>query len=305
MVTSELHTNGEMASLCQVLPCVPEKFIVDFANGITVSRDHIREQQARTGFFARCHNFLSGQGARRQNEVDANLAEGLEASLEWLTRLTESQARSNLAISRVGERVNRLMLDLAAVADYSATLAERLGATAARLERRIERLENEVARVDFIQRVQLNLDQTFNRWGADKFPGLSPAGRCYAALASLYWGAFGDYCRFHDGAQRQAFIEDAANRAAAQLAKDVGSPAYARLDTRRWLEAPDVRAGTEASEALAYLGDSSDRNRSPFVFVISQAPAEMPVKVPLIASASRVSEGLVLEMFQRASSCQT
>jgi hypothetical protein len=302
---SEPHAIDELASLCQVLPCVPEKFIVDFANGLNVSHDHVRAQRARTGFFARCQDFLSGQGARRQNEVDANLAGSLDASLDWLTRLTESQARSNLAISRVSERVNLLMLDLAAVANHSETLAEKLSASARSLERRIDMIENEVARVDFIQRVQLNLDQVFNRWRAGKFSGLSPAGRCYAAMVSLYWGAFGDYCRFHDGAQREAFVEDAANRAAAQLAEDAGCTVFARLDTRRWLRAPDVLVGRNAGEALAYLGDSSVGSRSPFIFTISQCPAELPVKVPLIASASRVSEALVLEMFRGDRSWQT
>lgn len=86
--------------VCQVLTCLPEKFVVDFANGIDVAQEHIRTAGERT-FFRRLKEGLTGEGAARQNAINASVAQGLEASLRWLTELTTSLATTNYAITRV------------------------------------------------------------------------------------------------------------------------------------------------------------------------------------------------------------
>ena len=65
--------------VCQVLTCLPEKFVVDFANGIDVAQEHIRTAGERT-FFRRLKEGLTGEGAARQNAINASLAQGVEAS---------------------------------------------------------------------------------------------------------------------------------------------------------------------------------------------------------------------------------
>ncbi|EGE2274336.1 hypothetical protein DL730_08180 [Escherichia coli] len=84
--------------VCQVLTCLPEKFVVDFANGIDVAQEHIRTAGERT-FFRRLKEGLSGEGTARQNAINASLAQGVEASLRWLTELTTSLATTNYAIT--------------------------------------------------------------------------------------------------------------------------------------------------------------------------------------------------------------
>lgn len=86
--------------VCQVLTCLPEKFVVDFANGIDVAQEHIRTAGERT-FFRRLKEGLTGEGAARQNAINASLAQGVEASLRWLTEMTTSLATTNYAITRV------------------------------------------------------------------------------------------------------------------------------------------------------------------------------------------------------------
>lgn len=85
--------------VCQVLTCLPEKFVVDFANGIDVAQEHIRTAGERT-FFRRLKEGLTGEGAARQNAINASLAQGVEASLRWLTEMTTSLATTNYAINR-------------------------------------------------------------------------------------------------------------------------------------------------------------------------------------------------------------
>lgn len=286
------------SDICRILTCLPEKFVVDFANGIDVARDHQRVQRANSGFGARLYDGFTGKGSRRQDEVNASLIDGMEASLNWLTELSGSLAQSNLAIARVNDRVSALKLDVARVANFSATTRQQLETLAARLDERCDALDREVARIDFVQRVQLNLNHVFNKWQAGHYHLFSLSGRCYAALEELRWGAFGDYCRNPSATDRQRFMDDLANRAMAQLASDAGLPTKERMDTRvHWLTRPVGRhVLADATNALAYMGDWSDRKTAPFVYSIAQLPEDLPLELPRIASAQRVAEAMVYEV---------
>ncbi len=65
--------------VCQVLTCLPEKFVVDFANGIDVAQEHIRTVR-RAHVLPAFKRGLTGEGAARQNAINASLAQGVEAS---------------------------------------------------------------------------------------------------------------------------------------------------------------------------------------------------------------------------------
>jgi hypothetical protein len=289
----------EDSEICKTLGCLPQKFVVDFANGIDVVRDHLRVQRARSAFSARLYDGLTGKGARRQGEINASLADGVEASLSWLVELSESLASSNLAIARINDRVNALKHDVANIADYSVNTRRQLESLAVRLDERCGALAHEVARIDFVQRVQLNLDTVFNKWRAGRYGSFSLSGRCYAALEELRWGAFGDFCRHVSATDRQRYIDDLANRAIAQLSSDAGTKSDARLGTRdHWLARPRERhVLPDAAEALAYMGDWCTPDRAPFVFAISQFPEELPMGLPRLSSAERVTEAMVYEVF--------
>ena len=91
--------------VCQVLTCLPEKFVVDFANGIDVAQEHIRTAGERT-FFRRLKEGLTGEGAARQNAINASVAQGLEASLRWLTDFSRARREKTMA-----ERLANEILD--------------------------------------------------------------------------------------------------------------------------------------------------------------------------------------------------
>ncbi|ENZ4335845.1 diguanylate cyclase regulator RdcB family protein, partial [Escherichia coli] len=91
---------------------------------IDVAQEHIRTAGERT-FFRRLKEGLTGEGAAR-NAINASLAQGVEASLRWLTELTTSLASTNYAITRVNDRVSSLVSDTARLAHYSADTREQL-----------------------------------------------------------------------------------------------------------------------------------------------------------------------------------
>jgi hypothetical protein len=296
----EMALSKPSLDITQTLSCLPEKFVVDFANGIDVAKDHIRVQQNRTDFFNRLYDGFTGQGMRRQTEINASLADGVEGALKWLTELTESQAKSNYAIVKVNERIGIILRDLITLVHYSADNRRQLEDLSRSLEVRCDLLAKELARVDFEQRAERQLEQVFNKWAAGKLGAFSVAGRCYAVIEELYWGDFGDFCRSNNNRVRQGFIDDLINRAIRQLTIDIGNGSQLeRISIERWVAQTDqYKFSEETSEALAYLGDWSAADSHPFVFATSQLPEELPLPLPRLCTTERVAQGLVTEIFE-------
>lgn len=94
----------------------------------------------RRTFFRRLKRILS-EGAARQNAINASLAQGVEASLRWLTELTTSLATTNYAITRVNDRVSSLVSDTTMLAHYSADTREQLLTTADQVHQKLNHLE--------------------------------------------------------------------------------------------------------------------------------------------------------------------
>ncbi len=287
------------SEICQVLTSLPEKFIVDFANGIDVARDHVRVQRQRTGMGARLYDGFTGKSSRRQAEINASLIDGVEGSLKWLAELTESQTLSNYAIKRVNERVSFISNNVTTLAHFSADTRRQVEKLSIQLHQRCDELNEKIDRIDFEQRAHRQLDQVFSKWSAGHFNSFSLAGRCYAAMEELRWGEFGDYCRSHDNQIRQGFLEDLANRAISQLSNDSHSRATERTENTIWLNRPTGRSIlTDATEALAYLGDWSRPDDQPFVYSITQLPEQVPLGMPRLLNANRLASALITEMFK-------
>ncbi len=286
------------SEICQVLSSLPEKFIVDFANGIDVARDHLRVQRQRTGIGARLYDGLTGQGARRQAEINASLIDGVEGSLIWLGELTESLALSNYAIVQVNERLSVITQNVTTLAHYSADTRHQVEKLSIHFNQRCDLLNQQIDRIDFEQRAERQLEQVFNKWAAGRFNTFSLAGRCYAAMEELRWGVFGDYCRVHDNHIQRGFLGDLANRAISQLTNDARIEAADRADMIFWLAKPTGRTLlSDATEALAYLGDWSNPEAQPFVFSITQLPEQRPLDFPNRCNANRLAPALVSELF--------
>lgn len=296
---TEAAKSDPTAEISQLFTCLPEKFVVDFANGIDVARERQRHISTRTGLFDRLYDGFTGKAAQNQAEINASLTDGVEGALNWLVDLTQSLAKSNRAVYQVQLRVNGLKHDVATLANYSADTRQALDRLSHYLGERCSALEVKVAYIDSLQRAQIQLDSIMAKWGAGRFSGLSLTGRCYAVLEELRWGAFGDHCLTVTGTQRQQLLEDLTNRAIIQLSQDANVGQGQRISTRdRWLARPSPAAQWSAGEeVLAYLGDWSCPNRSPMAFAISQAPEQLPLEVPLLGSARRMTEGLVSELF--------
>ncbi len=306
-MSTDLQPITRDSSVCKTLSCLPEKWLVDFANGIDVARDHVRVQRTRTKFFARMSDGFTGKVAMRQAEINASLIDGVEGALRWLGELSESVAHSNWAIAQVNDRVTGLMRNVAELAHYSADTREQLEQLSQRLDVRMSNLTQELQRIDFVQKAQLNLDATFSKWGSGRLSVLSPAARCYASLEELRWGAFGDYCRnYRESNPRQCdeFMQLVVDKATEQLAEDVGVSLHTPIPTVRvWLSVPNQSSSADAEDlwqAVDYLADGLDHELAPFVQSAAQRQL-VNLHVPLVAHARRVAHALVQEVFSAQS----
>lgn len=286
--------------LLEAVPVLADKFLVDAVNGLHVNQDHIRQQKKQNSMIERIGGFLTGSNAKRQQAINANNSKTMEASLAWLGELSKSLAQNHYAVSRVNERLNALKLDIAQLAHYSADTRELLNQLSANVNTRCQQLEAEVVRIGMIQQAQLNLDRTFRHWEAGHYQYFPLAGRCYVVLENLRWGAFGDYQRLGtDDKEKQSFLDDLKNRLLIQLTKDGQYERSERVATQYWLTPPEkaIAATTTWQDALVYLGDETNAETQAFSFSISQRPELLPLKMPRICSAKRLSDALISENF--------
>lgn len=297
-------TKEPLDNLVKTMSFLPEKFVVDFANGIDVTRDHIRVQKKKEKFFSRMLDGFSGKSARRQNEINQSLADGVEGALKWLTELTSSVANTNYALTRVNNRVAEIQENLITLANYSADTRQKLETISAQIHSRIDHLSQEINRITKEQRADRQLQQVFNKWGAGKLDQFPPITKCYITLEELYWGDFGDVCRSqveHDQKLIQSILSDLANRLIQKLIKETETSAREPVKLSTWTHHKTTSQQTSADwiEALSYAGDWAQPNSQPFVFTATQEPNQLPIFLPRICSAERVAEAIVCEIFQR------
>ena len=282
--------------VCEAIPIVWDKFVVDFANGIDVAHDHLNVQRARSGLFRRLLDGWTGRGHRRQSEINARLLDSMEGSLYWLRDLTESLRDSNLAIVRINKAVCRLSDDVSTLASESANTSEAVADLSAFVLERVNEFAEWAQRKDAYDDAMRQQDLVFAKWARGGYDGISLAGRCYAALEELRWGRFGAYADTYDGQRRRELLRLVRDRAMQQMREDAALVAvYERIPTATWLAKPPIPL-TDAAEALAYLAE--DHAEAPFVRAVSTNLSRqgMPDDVPLISSAERLADALMAEV---------
>lgn len=279
----------------RTLECIAEKFVVDFASGIDVARDPWRSPQSKA-FYQRLKEEFVGQNHLRQWMQTGALQENLEASLAWLTHLTGTLTKSHLAASLVYERISQMEGASARVAYYSAEGREQLSQLSKQLERHLQEAEQQLQGIDLYRQGTVHCEQVFARWCEGHYFAFSPAGRSYVALQELRWGAFGDAMRFCSEAQVAQLLEFVRELVISHLAKEVNASPRTRHYYHAWLTMPSVPGLMEHKEALVWLGNSSDSERHPVSYSVTQTWQGITLGMPRICSALRLGSALVDEV---------
>ena len=243
---------------------------------------------------------LDGSNASDQLVINGGQATGKT----WLA--FTNVGNSNLGVAttgqgtRVNDRVSSLVSDTARLAHYSADTREQLLTLADQVHHKLNHLEEKLHRVDQVQRAQLHLEQIFSWWSAGRYASFSPAGRCYVALEELRWGAFGDVIRQSETGQVNQLLDILRHKALTQMAQESGGSATVRLNTLDWLGGQGrEQADNEWHDAINWLGDWCSEEQHPVIWSTTQAAEHLPVRMPRLCSAERLSESMVDEIFQK------
>ena len=286
-------------ALLKALPGLNEKFVVDFANSIEVSDDHLRIASSRTGFFNRMYDSFTGQRQRGDLELQRNAAAGMHASLQWLTELTDAHAQSLAALTCVQNRVTQMRRDLNQVVNFSADVREDLRKLEHEIAGRLESFGKELGRVDKEQRANAHLSRVMDKWEAGEYAQFSLLQQIFVALDDLYCGHFGDCFRdeVFPSSSRDRLRSDLRYKCINRLNAEIRrANASTRLSVETWRTSPRSPSRDRAM-ALAWLGDWTTPDQ-PFSYLASQPSDDLPLEMPRIFDAERAADAMSGEFFE-------
>jgi hypothetical protein len=285
-----------LATQALALECIPEKFVVDFAKHIGVSREWWRSQQSKA-FYQRLKTEILGQNPLRNGVIQAQMLETPEVCLALLGPLCHRVAKNHRAVVQTYQQVSAIAQSgMRGMSELPET-RQQLNQLQQQLVLKVEKLEAQWQDTSLFHLGSKHCEHVFARWQAGHYRTFSPAGRCYAALQELHWGAFGDVLRCGTPQQAAHLREQARALVINHLAQDVNASAGTRHYYYEWLKFPAASGVMESKEALAWLGDDCDNERQPVSFSASQTHLGVSLGMPRLCSAMRLGSAMVDEVF--------
>lgn len=292
---------SEMLVVQKILPCIADKFVIEIANSIQVSQDHIRVQSNRLGKAARIVDGFTGIGAKRQQQINQNLTTGLNAAFEWLNIFTQELSLGVSAIQVANQKIIEVQDAVTDLAEFSIETRYILDELSVNLHSRCDSLDQRLSLVEAENKAERQITLLFKQWEAHEFDQLSPLLRLYTVLERLHWGDFGNYYReysqdhkakksIHDLKQR-IYLE-AAQRL--QIDKSIGKNDF--LHPVQWAE-QDKEYSSDLKETYAYMGDWTDADKIPLSYFASQQPEQLSLYLPRILTAEKLVNHSLNEMF--------
>jgi hypothetical protein len=310
----EALPDAEIVAALAKFPQMREKTLIDMINGVAVGREHIGVQRRRLTMLSRVADAVTGEGSRRQIEINENLAAGVEGAVAWLKELEAVNAKTNVQIVRMnwclGRLTDRLSETRSVVVEVDRQLQDlvhRVGEIRDELSSRLDRLEGRVERLEWIHRAQVHLQRAFNDWHEGRYDSESLLTQAYLVLDDLYWGEFGAAClRFRGAGVIDAFQELSISLRPALYsellsrlslvggASDLAKPFW--LD--RWRTYDDSSARSVLHpQLLVFLGDWADADDHPCSFTATRHDLNPPLRMPLMLSVAHASNLLQQEVF--------
>jgi hypothetical protein len=279
------------------IPQLSAKLLVELANGLIVTADHVQTQAERTRIL-RLVDVVTGQGRRRRLAVDTSTASQMQVIVSYLKELDRAGTTSMIAIEKVAASVATLARRSHSMGDAIVDLAEDLNQVRTSACERLSEMRSEIARLGREVVAHRHLDLEIDRWGAGRLPGFSPIQKLFLTVDALYWGAFGDQVRELERPEKVAEWADfAKNKLVQQLTRTLGAEPTPPLPAHRWL-ASEAALPADASAAVAFLAEPSNRYQPLSRMVSTGAPASDP-DIPGFVSIHRGVDRMFEEVFVR------
>ena len=289
------------SEISKIMPCIADKFVIEIANSIQVSQDHVRVQSTRLGKVARLVDGFTGAGAKRQKQINQNLTTGLNSAFEWLNTLTQELTLGISAIQVANQKITEVQDAVTDLTEFSIETRYLLEELSVNLHDRCDNLDQRLSLVEAENKAERQITLLFKQWKAHEFEQLSPLLRLYTILERLYWGDFGDYYRqYHQDHKAQKSLQDLKEcvrlETIDRLQWDTGIGKNDFLHPLQWAEknrefSPDLK------ETYAYMGDWTDADKIPFNYFASQQPEQLSLYLPRILTAEKLASYSLNEMF--------
>lgn len=269
MIVQDDHTEDAwLATIRQYHPQLTEKALIDLVNGLEVVSDHLRCRATPRPMFGRLWHAVTGRTSREQYLIDINLKAGLEAVTAWLQDLQAFQAKSDLALAVVSDKLAETRTELGGyLIDVQAAIDKTLEEVHTQFDmvtKRIEELETR-------DKAKSQLDLLIYRGKAPIYRALPPIAQVFLEIDELWWGDFGRYCRLaRDAEVVGQLIELARYKIGELFASRLGLSVREILAVEDLLR-PIAALPKEESELVTYLADHGSPHRAPLMHAIVSA----------------------------------
>ncbi len=286
-------------NLKEILPCLADKFVIELANSIQVSKDHISMQESRLDLASRLVDAVTGDSAKRQTHINKDLQSGLDSAFDWLNALTKEVKLSFLAIQTANEKITQISEGMLDLTDYSVETRNLLNQLSKSLHQKCDHLHERIQHIEAESRAERQINLLFDKWGAGRFNHLPIMSRLYVCLEQLYFGDYGDYYRQYRTSSPRIvtdLLESIQVKAIKQLNKDAELKHNEFMPTISWLSEPEILS-TDLKDALEFMGDWANSDNQAFIYTASQRPTELPLYLPRILTAETLAKRSTHEIF--------
>lgn len=99
-------THDEFEQLKSKHPYIGEKLILDLVNGVgVVAKDLNDASKSKEKSFSRIWDSVGGSSKKRQNQINENIIEGLNATSQWLQDYDRHLSRIDMRIKNVANEL--------------------------------------------------------------------------------------------------------------------------------------------------------------------------------------------------------
>lgn len=305
---SEETMNTFSAPLSQALlrefPQVREKAVVDAVNGLEVLDDHLRVRDTGSVFLKRVWGSITGSTARRQQALDRGVHVALTGAVEWLQALEAAQARSDIAMATVVERLSETRAGVMRLQERHRRLAGEVAALLDRLDAVVEQtaaLRQALAQERLERRAWDEVQFLQGRCTSGALDHLPPVARVVQVVDEAHWGAFGASLRQGlPEAERQRLLQHLIQTLQAYLRGVLGDAEQQPLyHVDGWLTGiPDLTA--DRKEVMMFLWQDANSDLKPLTHAVvgrlQQPAAALSLHLPRMLPARRMVDVAVGEL---------
>ena len=282
-----------LSTQCHYHPQLTEKVVIDFVNGLEVVGDHLRCRSTRS-FVGRVWYATIGRASREQYLIDFNLKTGLETVEKWTRDIQKFQAKSDLALAVVAEKLNEARIAL----DRHALRQSELEVALSQIQQRLDGLTQQVNELEARNKANDQVDLLLHQWEERMGRICSPLVQVFLTIDELWWGAFGRYCRL--ARDPQDFIDISRHKLAEHFAAKLALKAHDFIAVETLLSSVE-KTPDEQRDIVCYLADRGTVDSNPlFQAIARSAQSETDIvrklpKLPRALSPLSLSSRLIHE----------